>query len=442
MALHKPDDIVCYEVGSGDAPAWSNSRRGLGDDFMAISMLADRHVIAMDVRGEQVAIRGATRVGLVVLPNGRRLIIRSKVSSLALLEWLAYLGEFPRLTSWLPAAGVAVGDDWHQCLATLFLYALEFATRRHVRMDYVALAADVPEIRGRVMATALGRRLHHLPRVPQIQRRRTLDTPFNTVLALALDRLPVLLADGRREDRRRMARLREQWASIRRDIDDPVAAVTAAQWACPPGYREVLQLARLILIGAALDRTSNMGGQAFTLPMATMWQRALQQMLRELAHETDWRVAGKGDHSTRWDDPTGRDDPKRWLTADVIAQRAGARWLLDAKYKCEFGDESRVDRFQMCAYAVGFDADRVSLVYPTAASQSAGSRVLLSTSVGGKPLTIDSLALPLAAGPEACRSALALFASSETESRPPPRQPTTVVRKPSTGFDSMGVDRI
>ena len=421
MAIHRPDDIVCYEVGSGDAPAWSNSRRELGDDFTAISVLADRHVIAVDVRGEQVAIRGATRVGLVVLPSGRRLIIRSKVSSPKLLEWLAYLGEFPQLTSWLPDAGVTAGDDWHQCLASLFLSALEHATRRHVRMDYLAQAADEPEIRGRVMSTALGRRLHRLPRVPQVQRRRTLDTPFNIVLALALDRLPVLLADGRREDRRRMARLREQWASIRRDIDDPVAAVIEAQWACPPGYREALQLARLILIGAVLDPMSNMGGQAFTLPMAALWQKALRQMLGELAHETGWRIAGKGDHSRRWDDPTGRDDPKRWLTADAIVQRAGARWLLDAKYKCEFGDESRVDRFQMFAYAVGFDADRVSLVYPTATAHSAGPRVLLSTSVGGKPLTIDSLALPLAAGPEVCRSALALYASSATELRPPPR---------------------
>lgn len=413
MAINKPDDIVCYEVGSGDVPAWSNSRLELGDDLTAISMLVDRQVITIEVRGEQVAIRGSTRVGLVVLPSGRRLVIRSKVSSLTLLEWLVYLGEFPQLTSWLPDAGVTVGDDWHQCLARLFLYALEYATRRHLRMDYVALAADGPEIRGRVLTTALGRRLNRLPRVPQIQRRRTLDTPFNLVLALALDRLPVLLADGRSDDLRRMARLREQWASIRRDIDDPLTAVTAAQWACPSGYREALQLARLILVGAALDPASSMGGQAFTLPMATMWEKALRQMLGELAHETGWRIAARGDHSRRWNDTTGRDDPNRWLTADVIVERAGARWLLDAKYKCEFGDESRVDRFQMCAYAMGFDADRVSLVYPTAASHSTGSRVLLTTRVGGKPYTIDSLALPLAAGPEACLSALALFASSD-----------------------------
>lgn len=414
MPINRPDDIVCYEIGSGDMPPWCSSRRELGDDFAAISSLAtDRRVIELDVQGDQVAIRGATRIGLVVLPSGRRLILRSKVPGLTLLEWLAYLGEFPRLTSWLPDAGVSAGDDWHHCLANLFLNALECVTRRHLRKDYVASAADEPEIRGRVVTTSLGRRLHRLPRVPQIQRRRSLDTLFNIVLALALDRLPVLLAGGRRVDCPRMVRLREQWASISRDIDDPVSAVTAAQWASPSGYREALQLARLILIGAVLDPASNMGGQAFTLPMATMWERALRKLLGDLADETGWRLVPREDHSRRWEDPTGRDDPKRWMRADVIVERASARWLLDAKYKCEFGDESRVDRFQMCTYAVVFDADRVSLVYPTSRPRGNQFRVLLSTHVGGKPLLIDSLALPISAGPEACRAALALYASSE-----------------------------
>lgn len=153
--------------------------------------------------------------------------------------------------------------------------------------------------------------------------------------------------------------------------------------------------------------------------------KGMRQMLGELALETGWRIAPKGDHSRRWDDSTGRNDPNRWLTADVIVERAGVRWLLDAKYKREFGDESRVDRFQMCTYAVVFGADRVSLVYPTATSIGTEPRVLLSTRVGGKPLTVESLALPMAAGPEMCRLALASFASSHPESNPPPSKPVT-----------------
>ncbi len=83
--------------------------------------------------------------------------------------------------------------------------------------------------------------------------------------------------------------------------------------------------------------------------------------------------------------------------------------MLDAKYKREFADESRADRFQMCAYAVAFHADRVTLVYPTSAV-GATTRELLRATVGGKCLLIDSLALPMAAGPAACRAALASIA--------------------------------
>ena len=409
MPNRKPDDIVCFEVGSSVASAWIGSRRTIGKDWLALEMQMHRGVIRMDVLGDQVAISGATRVGLVVLPSGRRLVVRSKIPSLTLLEWLAYLGEFPRLTSWLPDSGVAVGDEnWHQCIARLFLYAMEYVTRRQLCKDYVAVWSDEPAIRGRIVTTTLARRLHRLPRVPQIQRRRTLDTPFNRVLAIALDRLPLLLAGGRNDDLRRFARLREQWALIRRETDDPLAIVTVAQWASPPGYREALQLARLILIGAALDPVSNMGGQAFTLPLAAVWERSLRRMFDQWAITAGWHCVSDGQRTRRWDDPTGRNDPKRWLTADVIVEKVDTRWVLDAKYKCEFGDESRVDRFQMCAYAVAFNADRVSLVYPTGVGNG-DARTLLSTTVGGKRLWIDSFALPMAAGPEACQAALELY---------------------------------
>ncbi len=406
MPCPRLDDIVCFELGSNDAVAWFGSRRTLEDDWAAIERQAVRGVIQVDVCGDTVTIRGATRVGLVVLPSGRRLVVRSKISSLKLIDWLVYLGEFPRLTAWLSESGVGIGDGWHQCLARLFLLALEQVTQRHVRKDYVVIAADPPEVRGRILTAALGRQLHRLPRIPQVQRQRTYDTPFNAVLALALDRLPAMLSDADGADRRRMGWLREQWACISRHTDDPASTVTAAQWACPEGYRDALQLARLILTGASLDPDSLAGGQSFTLPLAAVWEHALRRMCDELTDPCGWRRIPASQHVRRWDDPAGCHDRKRWLTADVIVQRAGSRWVLDAKYKREFADESRTDRFQMCAYAVAFDADRVTLVYPTG-TPGCARRELLRTNVGGKALLIDSLALPMAVGPEACREALA-----------------------------------
>jgi 5-methylcytosine-specific restriction endonuclease McrBC regulatory subunit McrC len=410
MSCHRPEDIVCFEIGSGDAPAWLGSRRALQDDWAALERQADCGVIQLGSSGDTVTIRGATRVGLVVLPSGRRLVIRSKIPSLTLIEWLVYLGEFPLLTAWLSEAGVGVGDDWHQCLARLFLRALEHITLRHVRKDYVPTAVERPEVRGRILTGALSQRLHRLPRVPQVQRERTFDTPCNIVLALTLDRLPAMLTDARDSDRRRMGWLREQWACISRHSDDPASAVTAAQWACPPGYRDALQLARLILTGASLDPDALTGGQSFTLPLAAIWEHALRRMGDDLVTSGGWCCVGDAQRVRRWDDPTGRLDRTRWLIADVILQRGASRWVLDAKYKCQFADESRSDRFQMCAYAVAFDADRVTLVYPTATSQSA-ARELLRTMVGSKHLLIDSLALPMSAGPDACRAALASAAT-------------------------------
>jgi len=201
------------------------------------------------------------------------------------------------------------------------------------------------------------------------------------------------------------SRLREEWATIPRRDHDPVAAITAAQWASPAGYRDAVQLARLILIGASIDPTSRMGGEAFTRSLARVWEAALRRMFDELSGLTKWRRVSKERRTRRWDDPTGRDDHARWLIADVIVERSGARWVLDAKYKREFGNESRVDRFQMCAYATAFDAGRVSLVYPLA-DQLDSARNLLIATMGGKHIHIDSLALPMAAGPKACRAAL------------------------------------
>ena len=107
-----------------------------------------------------------------------------------------------------------------------------------------------------------------------------------------------------------------------------------------------------------------MGGQAFTLSLSPIWERGLRRMCDLTARQTGWHRKPDSERVRHWDDPVGRDDPKCWVAADVIVERGKSRWVLDAKYKCEFGDESRIDRFQMCAYAVAFDADRVSLVYP------------------------------------------------------------------------------
>jgi len=61
----------------------------------------------------------------------------------------------------------------------------------------------------------------------------------------------------------------------------------------------------------------------------------------------------------------------------------------------------------MCAYAVAFDAGRVSLVYPTAAGPAKATvRLLLKATVGTKTVVIDSIDLPMGEGPQMCLTAL------------------------------------
>lgn len=400
----KPADIVCFEAGIGELP-WAGRLADVQQDLGALRCLAADGLIELGLSGDAVEISGTDRVGLVMLPSGRRLVIRSKIRGLVLLEWLAYLGEFPPLNAWLPDAGVAAGDDFHTCLGRLFLYELDKVTRLHLRKDYVPAVSSSTTIRGHILPTQLSQRLHRLPHVPQRVRLRTLDTSHNRILAVALDRLPVLLADVSSNDHRLLAQLRDLWVHVRREVGDPVAAVTEAQWVSPLGYRAALQLARLILIGVALEPQANMGGQAFTMSLALVWERCVRRMFGDLADKSGWTYLPDAARTRRWDDSAGRDDPARWMTADVLAVRHGLRWVLDAKYKRAFGNESRVDRFQMCAYAVGFDADRATLVYPAAPAEPQ-HRILLAATIAGKPIVVDAFDLPMAAGPQACSGAL------------------------------------
>jgi 5-methylcytosine-specific restriction endonuclease McrBC regulatory subunit McrC len=405
VRVNRLDDIVCYELGSNAAP-WSGSAESLGQDADAMRDFVARGLLQVDSIGNKVLIGGADRVGLLLLPSGRRVVIRSKVPSLTILEWLAFLGEFPPLEIWLRDPTVTTGADLYGCVARLFIRELEIVTRRFLRKDFTLIKHSSSTLRGKLLMTPLCRAMHRLPEVPQLHRTPTLDTAYNTVVALALDKCFMLLGEDALAERTAMAHLTDSWANVSRDISDVVSAVTEAQWASPPGYRAALQLARLILIGAALDPSSGAGGQAFTLSLAIIWENSLRKLFEKLEDATGWTLVPDSGRTRQWDDPVGQTDKNRWMTTDVMVEQDSIRWVLDAKYKRGYGDEARNDRFQMCAYAVGFSADRVTLVYPTATDSPANRRLLLRTMVGGQPVTVDSVELPMARGPCECLEAL------------------------------------
>ena len=398
------DDILCGEIGSDEADRWSDPVRLAPQEAEAVEALAGEGVLEIRAGVGGVSLAGIDHVGSLVLPTGRRLHIRPKVGDLILLDWLAYLGDAPPLPP--PAAGgFGARGDFAALLAHHFLNELELLTRRHLRPAFTRERHESSTVRGRLLPNALARSYHRLPNLPQSRRARTLDTPHHRLLAAALDRLPSLLPPGG-EALKRFAPLNVEWCDVRRGAGDVASAVAACASHCPPGYAAAVRLASLILLGASPSRSAAAAGGALLISLAGVWERALRRMCREVAPSSGWRAVPDAQRTKRWNDGPGLRDPNRWMTADVILASGARRWVLDAKYKRGYGDEERNDRFQMTAYAMAFNARRATLVYPTAESPRARWRLLLAGQIGGQPTTIDSIELPMAAGPVTCRAAL------------------------------------
>jgi 5-methylcytosine-specific restriction endonuclease McrBC regulatory subunit McrC len=254
----------------------------------------------------------------------------------------------------------------------------------------------------------LSQRPWRLPKLPQMVRGRTLDIDVNIVLALALDRMAPHQVDLSDDHRKRFAHLRDVWGGISRSTRDVMSLVNSVQAAPPHGYRRALQIAKLILLGATLDPQHGVGGRVFTVSLANVWERGLEKMFAEVQSETGWRVVPANERIRHWDDSAGRDDASRWMVADLILERQDQRAVLDAKYKCDFGNESRTDRFQVCAYAIAFDSKTVTLVYPQ--ESTIGTRKLLETDFGSNNVKVWSVTLPMNQGPATCRSRVRDFA--------------------------------
>jgi 5-methylcytosine-specific restriction endonuclease McrBC regulatory subunit McrC len=332
-------DIVIDEAGSSDPLVWTGAASSLGKDLDAIRFHADRNLIGLEERSGNVLIKGRHRTGIVLLPSGRRIILRTKLPGIVLLEWLVYLGEFPDFQHWSQLGNVAAEDDWHKVLLKLFLLELDVVTRWHLRKEFVKLHIESSQVRGRVLAGTLATKIWRLPEMPQIVRGRSFDTPANRMLAIALKQ--VVLFQRQLDDRTRelLFRLRSDWSEITIDDVDRHQVVADGLTSAPAGYGNVLQLARLILFGAAMDSNSGWGGHSFTLSLAGIWERSVRQMCKELTPVTGWQSLPPSRRTRPWDDAIGEEDPNRLMIADVLLQRGEQRWSLDAKYKRDFGNE-------------------------------------------------------------------------------------------------------
>lgn len=407
--------IVCDETGSLNPVAWRGTAKDLREDYAAILRLHESRFLDVREHCGQIEILGRDRVGILRLPSGRRVLIRTKVPGLVLVEWLAYLGEFPDIQNWDQNGNISQYDSFQTVLVGIFLHELDIVTRCHLRMDFVKSVVESPDIRGRILSHRLAQRLYRLPAIPQTVRGRDINTPQNQMLAAALDRVLILAGEIGPEKLALLRQLRHAWSGISRSTHDLEQIIQSSMSATPTaGYRSALQLARLILRGATFDPAPGSGGDTFTISLARMWEKSVSKMCRELSATTGWKVAPRSETIRCWDDAKGPDGPSRSMIADTMLYQGEQRWILDAKYKRDFGNESRSDRFQMCGYVLGFGASRATLVYPTASAAITPHRVLLSTSFGNRSVTIDTMALPMIDGPTHCREQLfEFFAKSD-----------------------------
>lgn len=401
-----PSDIVCDEAGTPDARGWEGSVAELGSDYNAVLSHAQNKTIRIIERAGRIEIRGRDRVGVLGLPSGRRILLRTKISGIVLLDWLVYLQEFPDLQLWATGGNIQQSDSWQSVLARLFLRELEIVTRCHLRKGFIQQTVDSPRVRGRILAGRLSQKPWRLPSIPQVVRSRSLNTSANQMLAAALDQVMLCQAELGADESHLFRQLRNDWSTISRENIDRQTIIQTSLSAPPDGYRSALQLARLLLTGATVDYINGYGGHTFTLSLARIWESAITRMCQDLSPQTGWKVVSRSQSVRPWDDALRANDPYRSMIADTLLQRENERWVLDAKYKRSFGFEDRNDRFQMCAYAFGFGAGRATLVYPFTSKNGDAHRTLLSATYGNQPLTIDAIALPMADGPENCRTKL------------------------------------
>jgi 5-methylcytosine-specific restriction endonuclease McrBC regulatory subunit McrC len=402
-------DILIDEAGSPAPVMWTGTASSLGKDLDSIRFHAERNVIGLEERSGTVLIKGKHRTGIVLLPSGRRIVLRTKLPGIVLLDWLVYLGEFPDFQHWSKHGNVTADDDWQKVLLKLFLLELDIVTRWHLRKDFVKLHIESSQVRGRILAGTLATRIWRLPEMPQVVRGSSFNTPANRMLSLALGQVLLFKQDLDDSARKLLFRLRNDWSDITVDDIDRHQVVADGLTSAPAGYSNALQLARLILFGAAMDSKSGWGGQSFTLSLAGIWERSVRQMCKELAPITGWRSLPSSKRIRTWDDVIGENDPNRLMIADVLLQRESEQWVLDAKYKRDFGNESRNDRFQMCAYTMGFKANRATLIYPDQCEQVTAHRQLFRDTFGQVAICLDSVAIPMGKGPVDCKSSLEDF---------------------------------
>jgi len=395
--------IKCREWGSPKSERWSKPWFPAKEDLAHLNGLHAKKIVTIDhLASGAICIAGRDYCGRIRLPSGRFVDIESKIPLNPLIEWLAFTETLPELEDWNDGPTLGPNGNLVDVLVLFYIKELAHLTQFHWRHGYTQAREVSSDFRGRLDVRRLAKTSQRLPALPCVYRERTMNTLANQVLARALDAIWRLadLNSLPAESRRKLDWMTQQWGDIDRKMPSLTQAIGQVLSRPPVGYRRTLRLARLILQGVAIDTVGGDGGDIFLVKMSAVWEEGLRRMLETWALGKGLTVGKTKDLTIKWDDATNKDDRNRWLQADALLCTENPV-VFDAKYKCAYGNESREDRFQMAAYAMGFGASAAILVYPTAASGSRQRR-LMKTALPGVDSEISSMELPMVLGARAC----------------------------------------
>lgn len=313
------------------------------------------------VRGRHVRIIRV--VGHVLLPSGTLLCVQSaKASTAALLAWLAYADPSLRaldLGARLDHFGAE--GDLGALLVRLFVAELDAAIRRAgLVLDYRREHERGGFVRGAIDFRRLIRDGHNLAKITSTSWRRRRDTPLNRLFAAALAKVrgdPLLrgvapeLVEG----------LRTRFADVEGRVDAALLEGKTPLQRTESAFQRAFDLARVLLMHGGQGEGSETDGVAFLVNLEGLFETTVARAFTESVlvkarpqAPLHYRI-GLG----------GRPLRRRTLRIDVLCEREGRSFVVDAKFKAKI---SAGNVQQMVTYVAMTGARGGALVLPGAAA--------------------------------------------------------------------------
>lgn len=360
------------------------------EDRPLVEQLGQAGQVEIDELRTGVRIKARSWVGVIRFSNFElRIVPKLAGDYLGLVEMLAFTTGLDALRRNRGIRQLQLEKNCHlfDLVALLFAEACEQITRKGLIYDYIEQEADLPVVRGRLLAGQQLRR--RFGRVDRLECRY--DDHLSNVIENQI--LAVTLAVCRPKVAHPLVGLRihrlhslfsEACMTDGLDLREAREAVVYNR--LNEFYREAHQLAWLILDGLAIDDLLKAGQTrsfAFLLDMNRLFELFIFHWVKYILQDEPCQIHyQRQDRSVIWDVTHKR--PYSHLTPDLLIESGSPpqRLVIDAKYKTY--DEHRLnpaDIYQSFLYAYAYQTDQASvpealLLYP--ASQHGPSVVKLS----------------------------------------------------------------